>query len=467
MKKIFIILSICFYSLGFGQGVVGTWYGQLSIQGVKLSIVFHISKNGEEYQTSLDSPDQQAFGLKANATTFNAPEIWIDLKNLGASFSGKLKESTIDGTFTQYGNKYALSLSQDSSIMVKKKKSQEPLAPFPYRNIEVSIPNKKDKLTLAGTLSLPQNRGKYPALIFISGSGAQDRNEEILGHKPFLVLADYITKQGFAVLRFDDRGFGKSTGNFSTATSADFANDVRAAFAFLSKHAEIDANKIGLLGHSEGGLIAPMVASTNKRVAFVVLLAAPGLRGDQLLLIQQEDIARSQQVTEAEIEQAKTINSSIFSLLVNDYGKNDNTLKDKLVNYINQSIDADTSFQLPPKISKTQFVTMQVQQLLNPWMRYFICYDPVPALKKLKCPVLAINGEKDIQVAATKNLSAIETAVKSNGNQHVQIEQIPNLNHLFQTCQLCTIEEYGELDETFSPTALERISSWLLKTIKQ
>jgi hypothetical protein len=351
--------------------------------------------------------------------------------------------------------------------MVKKKKSQEPLAPFPYRNIEVSIPNKKDKLTLAGTLSLPQNRGKYPALIFISGSGAQDRNEEILGHKPFLVLADYITKQGFAVLRFDDRGFGKSTGNFSTATSADFANDVRAAFAFLSKHAEIDANKIGLLGHSEGGLIAPMVASTNKRVAFVVLLAAPGLRGDQLLLIQQEDIARSQQVTEAEIEQAKTINSSIFSLLVNDYGKNDNTLKDKLVNYINQSIDADTSFQLPPKISKTQFVTMQVQQLLNPWMRYFICYDPVPALKKLKCPVLAINGEKDIQVAATKNLSAIETAVKSNGNQHVQIEQIPNLNHLFQTCQLCTIEEYGELDETFSPTALERISSWLLKTIKQ
>lgn len=277
-------------------------------------------------------------------------------------------------------------------------------------------------------------------------------------------MADHLTKNGIAVLRFDDRGTAESTGDFGTATSLDFATDVESAIMYLQTRKEINKNQIGLIGHSEGGIIAPMVAVKSKDISFIVLLAGTGIRGDQLLLLQQELIGKALGVSEEELQKTKSINKAAFDIVIKS--TNIKSLKTELTNYIEQTLKDNPESEKPAGMSDDDFIKLQVNQLTSPWMQYFIKYNPAIILEKVKCPVLAINGEKDLQVPAKVNLETIKKALEKGGNKKVTIKELPNLNHLFQECNTGSPSEYATIEQTFSPIALTEITNWIMKQVK-
>ena len=285
-----------------------------------------------------------------------------------------------------------------------------------------------------------------------------------MGHKPFLVLSDYLTKNGIAVLRFDDRGTAESTGDFASATSFDLATDVESAITYLKTRKEINKKKIGLIGHSEGGIIAPLVATKSKDVDFIVLLAGTGIRGDQLLLLQQELVGRASGISDTDLQKTKVINRGAFDIVI----KSDNadSLEAELTNYIKQAIKDNPESPKPAGMSDEEFIKLNVTQLIGPWMCNFIKYDPAPTLEKVKCPVLAINGEKDLQVPPKVNLDAIKKALEKGGNKNLTTKELPNLNHLFQECETGSPNEYATIEQTFSPRALAEILNWVLTQVK-
>jgi uncharacterized protein len=458
MKKTVFVLMTILASYGvFGQEITGQWNGFLKVPGGQLALVFNISKSENGYTTTMDSPDQGAKGIPVTTTSFEKRILKLEIPSAHIVFEGELNQfSVFVGTFTQSGQSFPLILSKENLDKEVAKRPQEPLKPFSYYSEEVTFENKIDKNVLAGTLTLPQKEGKFPVVILITGSGPQDRNEEILGHKPFLILADYLTKKGIAVLRFDDRGVGKSTGEFKTATTFDFANDVRAGVDYLKTRKEIDKNKIGLIGHSEGGMIAPIVAADAKEIDFIVLLAGTGIRGDQLMLLQKEKIERQMGASENEIIKGQEMLKGAYAIIVAS-SVNDVTLKGK--------VRSALKLKLGTTMNENQISTLTAQ-LTSPWMISFLKLDPTLALEKVKCPVLALNGEKDLQVPAEVNLDAIKKALTKGGNKNVTTKIIPNLNHLFQECETGSPSEYATIEQTFSPIALEEISSWILLQVK-
>lgn len=460
MKKLFYSLIVIMLSLfSNAQDITGQWYGMLKAPSGQLRLVFQIGKEGDLYHATMDSPDQNAFGFKATSVQFEMSELTIKLNELMIEYSGKLDNGTINGNFKQAGMSFPMNLSKD--VIGKKviNRPQEPVGPFPYLIEDVIFENTTDKIKLAGTLTVPSENGVFPAVVLISGSGPQNRDEEIFGHKPFWVIADHLTRNGIAVLRFDDRGVANSEGNFAEATSFDFARDVNSSIEFLKTRKEINKKQIGLIGHSEGGIIAPMVASESSDVAFIVLLAGTGIRGDDLLLLQQQLIGRVYGSSDEELKQAASINKELFGIISKI--QNTEELTKALTQSLNEHMKNIPQAQKPQGISDEDFVTMQVKQLVNPWMRFFLAYDPAPVLRKVSCPVLALNGEKDLQVPPRENLSTIEKALKEGGNDLVTVIQMPGLNHLFQECVTGSPAEYAEIEQTFSPLALAEISNWI------
>ena len=344
------------------------------------------------------------------------------------------------------------------------KRPQEPKGPYSYLNEEVKFQNTKANITLAGTLTLPSKAGKYPAVILITGSGAQNRDEEVLGHKPFLVIADHLTKKGIAVLRFDDRGVWQSTVNFKTATSLDFSTDVESAVAYLQTRKEIDKSRIGLIGHSEGGLIAPLVASGSDNIRFMVLLAAPAIDLGKLLLKQDELIARALGLSEREIQKMTSTNANAYRLVA--LSTDLKVLKNDLTKLAEKDILEIPPQLLPPKMKKQEFIAMQIDNLSSPWFQYVMKYNPGKTLEKVRCPVLALNGEKDLQVTPKENLSAIARALKNGGNSNITIKEFPDLNHFFQECETGSPLEYAKIEQTFSPKVLTEISGWILTQVR-
>jgi pimeloyl-ACP methyl ester carboxylesterase len=328
-----------------------------------------------------------------------------------------------------------------------RKRPQNPVKPYPYRDEDVTYRNEPAKIELAGTLTLPPGKGPFPAVLLITGSGQQDRDESILGHKPFLVLADHLTRKGIAVLRVDDRGAGKSGGTFATSTSADFATDVEAGLAYLNTRPEIDHRKTGLIGHSEGGMIAPMVAARNPSVAFIVMMAGTGVSGAEVLPAQVTAIVEASGKSHEEAVKDGANERQILTLI--EQGASIDAIEKRMQELSNHAPDEQTK--------------AQVKQLQSPWFRFFLKYDPAVDLRKVKCPVLALDGEKDRQVLPDQNLPAIRKALEAGGNRHFEIEKIPGLNHLFQTAKTGAPGEYAEIEETISPVALNRISTWILR----
>lgn len=460
MKKSMLFLFTTFLSLTtFAQDITGTWNGILKVQGTQLRLVFNISKTDTGFSSTMDSPDQKAMGIPITTTTFENNTLKLAIPMASISYEGVLgSDGNIVGTFRQGALNVPLNLSKGIVEKEKIVRPQDPIKPYPYYSEDVTFVNSKAGITLAGTLTLPSKEGNFPVVVLITGSGPQNRDEELLGHKPFLVLSDYLTKNGIAVLRYDDRGIAESKGNFKTATTADFADDAAAAVAYLQTRKEINPKKIGLMGHSEGGVIAPMVASSNKVVSFIVLLAGTGIPGDALLLLQKALIERAEGTPEVDIQKGQTANRGAFEIVKN--AKTTEQLKTNLTLYYQQMEDKKPTTD-DEKATNDQEIQSIVNQLSSPWMQYFIKYDPATALEKVKCPVLAINGAKDLQVPPTENLAAIKTALAKSNNKNVTTKVFPNLNHLFQECATGSPSEYADIQQTFSPTAMTAVLEWI------
>jgi len=484
MKKIYRVLFsilICFTLIIIGSaffivsaqeqvtsvsGIEGIWEGKLEVLGTELRIVFSISKNPDGALTAtMDSPDQGVTGILVEEVIFKDNTLRLEVKSAGGVFEGKVSEDflVIEGEWRQSGQAFPLTVKRvDKAVEVLR--PQEPKRPYPYIEKKVAYTNLKAGVKLGGTLTLPSDKGVFPAVLLISGSGLQDRNETVFGHRPFLVLADYLTRQGIAVLRVDDRGARESTGIFSQATSEDFASDVLAGIEYLKTRKEINPKQIGLIGYREGGLIAPVVAVKSADVAFIVLMAGTGLTGEEILYLQSDLISKAMGVNEQEIAKDRQFNEKIFSLIKeeedNEIAKE--RLRQTIIAFLAELSDEEKDWISDPE----EFLNTQLQSLLSPWSRFFLTYDPKPILSKVKCPVFAINGEKDLQVSPKENLSAIEEALKEGGNQNYTIKELPGLNHLFQAAQTGLPSEYARIEETISPVALKIISDWILEQIR-
>lgn len=343
----------------------------------------------------------------------------------------------------------------------KKKRPQDPGSPYGYYTEDVTFRNDSANITLAGTLTLPSKEGVYPAVILISGSGPQDRNSEFAGHRPFLVLADHLTTNGIAVLRYDDRGYGQSTGSFDKGTSLDFSYDVESAVEYLKTRKEIRKNKIGLMGHSDGAMVAPMVAARSGDINFMVLLAGPGVPGPELLLTRQELLERKMGIPEMQISKSRRHSEQMIRIVVNS--KDTETAKLELIEFSKTNYDEIPAYAVPPGMSKDAFILKHIEMLSSAWFKLFLTYDPATTLRKVKCPVLALNGDKDVQVPSESNLRGIEQALMAGGNQNVTIKEMAGLNHAFQECVTGMPEEYGKIEQTFAPVALKQISDWVLQ----
>ncbi|MGB4837968.1 MAG: alpha/beta hydrolase [Saprospiraceae bacterium] len=460
MKTISILLLILFTSFSStAQDITGQWNGLLKVQGIQLRLVFNVSKSDNGFSSTMDSPDQGAKDIPVTKTTFENSKIKFEVANAMIEYNGELKGDEIIGTFKQGGQEFSMNLSRKAIEKKEIIRPQEPTKPYPYYSEDVTFQNSKANIYLSGTLTLPEKEGNFPVVILISGSGPQNRDEELLGHKPFLIISDYLTKNGIGVLRYDDRGVGASKGKFENATSADFATDVESAIAYLKTRKEVDKKKIGLIGHSEGGLIAPLVAIESKDVAFIVLLAGPGIQGDQILLLQMKLIGKASGANDKYLRKIEKTNRKAFDMV--NKSTSIEQLNIDLTDYLLQDLKENPSDEKPKGMSNEDFIKLQVQQIASPWMQYFIQYDPAPTLEKVTCPVLALNGEKDLQVPPKENLEAIHKALTKGGNKNVTTNELANLNHLFQECQTGAPAEYATIEQTFSPTTLTLILNWI------
>jgi uncharacterized protein len=462
-KTIIIILTILITQSLNAQDITGNWNGMLKVQGMELRLVFNISKEAENYSATMDSPDQGAFGIPMTSAEFNNPDIKLTHAAAMIVYTGKLEDGKIIGTFTQAGQSFPMDLNRETIEKAEIVKPQDPSKPYPYISEDVFIKNTKDSVTLAGTITIPGKAGKYPAIILVSGSGPQNRNEDVFGHKPFLILSDFLTRNGIAVLRYDDRGTAASTGNYAIATTVDFASDALSAVNYLKSRTEIDSQKIGVIGHSEGGIIAPMIAAASNDISFIVLMAGTGVRGNELLLMQQEAIGRVSGLTEDELKLMHDANSKQFDIIVNT--PETDSIRPQLVAYLKQYFIDYPEAQRPEGLTDDQYIEMSIAQLSTPWMINFMRYDPTIDLAKVKCPVLAINGSKDLQVPPKVNLESIEKAVKSGGNNDVTVKELPGLNHLFQECETGSPMEYTQIQQTISPTAMDEMLKWIKSKI--
>jgi pimeloyl-ACP methyl ester carboxylesterase len=429
----------------------GAWMGTLDAGTAKLRIVFHITNTADGLTATMDSLDQDMKGLPVTKVTRDGSSLKLELKQLPGVFEGTIDKDrqSVSGTWSQSGNSLPLQLKRvKDSAELERPRPQDPAKPYPYREEDVSFENSTAGIKLAGTLTIPPGKGPFPAVLLVAGSGAHYRDEALMGHRPFLVLSDYLTRRGIAVLRYDKRGVGESGGTYATATTADFADDAEAGLAYLEKRSEIDPHKIGLIGHSEGGMIAPLLAARNSSVAFIVMMAGPGIPGDELLVEQTLLIAEANGQTHETAEKAAGEERIILSLVKDE---TDSAVLEKRLRE-----------QLTGQVPEAQ-IGAAIKSTSSPWFRYFISYDPAATLRKVKCPVLAVIGSKDLQVPPEQNIPAIRKALQDAGNQKFEVDELPGLNHLFQTAKTGSPAEYAQIEETISPVALEKIAAWVAK----
>lgn len=438
------------------------WVGELKLGPMLAVMQFRIMDlPGGGTQAYFDSISENRRDMQASWSLENGV-LAFDVASVGARYRGQLdvESGRATGHFEQGGRKLPLILERQAAEYRNANRwelrPQRPVGPFPYNAEEVRFPSTAQGVRLAGTLTVPAREGPHRAVILISGSGPQDRDESFMEHKPFLVLADYLSRRGIAVLRYDDRGTAKFTGNFGAATSADFAVDVSAAMDFLQQHASIDPDWVGLLGHSEGGLIAPMVASMRKDVAFMVLLAAPGISGQEISLSQSAAMSRAAGGSEQEIQFSNDLQEQLFATVRAAAPGED--LRSRLEATLTEQL-ADLPEAL--RVQARGAIENSFSTLTSPWFRFFVAYDTSEALRRVTCPVLALNGDKDIQVLADLNCPAIEAALLEAGNQDFEVLRLPGLNHLFQACETGRMSEYASIPETINPLVLEGIGGWL------
>jgi len=433
--------------------VEGLWQGALETHGMRLRLQLHVSHDSEkELIAALDSLDQSVSGLPAVNVTEKESTFHFEIPAVAGKFDGTLNSAKngISGTWSQTGDAEKVEFKR-SDQPLELRRPQTPVKPYPYREEEVSFSNSAAGVTLYGTLTLPKGPGPYAAALLIAGSGPHDRDESLANHKPFLVLSDYLTRKGIAVLRYDKRGIGKSTGSADKATTLDLAADSQAAVGYLKSRKDIYPAKIGLIGHSEGAMIAPYLASQSSDIPWVVLLAAPVTKGEDTLLNQSELITRAAGLSEAQIVASLSFDREAYKLVREE--KDPAALTDKLKLLVKES---GLDIALPPAALEPQ-----LRMMTSSWFRFFLDYDPSPSLRNTHCPVLALYGQKDLQVPAKVNLPLLQKAFEAAGNTQADIRQVADLNHLFQHAFSGSPAEYAAIEETISPEVLQIIGDWL------
>jgi pimeloyl-ACP methyl ester carboxylesterase len=433
----------------------GVWQGAIEGNGMRLRLQLHVTHDDQKHLlAALDSPDQGVSGLPAVKVSQKDSVFHFEIPVVKGSYTGTLNpaRTAMAGTWTQSSVEQKLEFQRSDQLLAQLR-PQNPAKPYPYKEEEVTFPNDRAHISLSGTLTLPQGPGPFPVAVLLSDNGPRDRDETIEGHRPFLVLSDHLTRKGIATLRFDKRGGGKSTGNYAEATIEDFAGDAQAAVTYLKTRKDLDPKRIGLIGHSEGGLIAPIVASHSTDIAWLVLLAAPALKGEDILLLQSELIMKVAGIDEEQISRTLDFNRQTYALARQE--KDPAAFETKLNDLVQSS---GMGALVPPATLRAQVLTMA-----SPWFRYLLDYDPLPALQKTLCPVLALNGQKDLQVPPKENLSIIQKALQDAGNKDSQTSEMPGLNHLFQHCPTGSPSEYAAIEETMAPEALDAVSAWVLK----
>lgn len=463
-------------SLGLGvssvpadEGLQGDWQGAISIMGQELPIVAHFTGEGPALAVALDIPAQGAKGLAMQNVSYQHPKVHFEIPGAAvAVFEGTVEGDRMAGDFLQSGLKGSFALQKQSAGQAAA--VSEPVAvaeaePVPYTEEEVEFTN--GEIRLAGTLTLPEGNGPHPAVVLITGSGPQNRDEELFGFKPFRVIADHLARAGIAVLRYDDRGVGGSTGDTNTATSADFATDVLAAVHLLKQRNDIDSGKVGVIGHSEGGIVGPMVAESGE-LAFVVMLAGPSMSGTEILYDQAAKILQANGASEEELRQQKAMQEQLFAAIRSGQGWDE--VKAELARQVREAADKMPPDQRAAIADLDQYANTQAEAQLSrsqtPWFRFFIDYDPVPALEALKVPTLAVFGELDLQVPPDSNLPGMEQAFIKGGQGKYKIVTLKSANHLFQKAATGSPAEYATLDKAFVPELLPLITDWIKSVLE-
>ena len=460
--KLFVLFGICSAVL-FGQSFSGNWYGTLDVMGQKLPLVLHLTDSAGIWKGTLDSPKQKANDIQMSTVSVNGNKLRFTINKLQASYEGELNDSmVIRGNFKQGMINAELRFNQQEIPQLETKKLQDPKEPIPYLQDEVTIYNPTGDFNLRGTMTHPEQDKliKNPCVVLITGSGPQDRNEEILGHRPLLVLADRLTLSGYGVLRMDDRGTGKSEGVFNGATSVDFATDIEAAIAFVKTLPYIDTQRIILMGHSEGGMIANMVAAKHPEVYGVISLAGPGVLGSTLLTEQQLLIAKSIGATENELNELKSFSLEFYPLLTLD---SIDQVRKNATDFLKQFIKKGKNKELrkSSKEEQEEWIKLNLDAYVNPWMLYFLNYNPMFDLKKINCHYLALNGTTDLQVPAKMNMGAITSYCNPSAGKIKEIKTLDGLNHMFQPSATGSPIEYGSNEITFDNTAIQEILNFL------
>jgi uncharacterized protein len=451
MKAIWISLALLLAAWGMeatAQSTApdpsGDWRGTVSLGAVRLRAALHLGDT-----STFDSPDQGVRGIPARMTV-EGRTITVDIEGIGV-FEGTLSAdgNVLEGALKQ--GTAAVPIRFERGVFAAVNRPQTPVPPFPYRSEEVSYDNpRQPDVRLAGTLTLPSRGGPFPAVLLISGSGSQDRDATMFDHKPFLVLADALTRRGIAVLRVDDRGVGGSVRGRQEPTTADFATDVEAGLAWLRARDDIDPSRVGLIGHSEGALIAAMVASRDQAVAFAVLWAGPGVSGAELLVEQARALSLASGASRESAEEVAELQRAILQAVAAEPD----------LERLRASLARITASRGAAPIGEDA-----ARALRSPWYRHFLTFDPAPALRNVRVPVLALLGGRDAQVPAHQNEPALRAALA--GNRGATVEVLPGLNHLFQTARTGAPDEYGTIEETISPSALARMMDWLVDQTAQ
>ncbi|HEV2912750.1 MAG TPA: alpha/beta fold hydrolase [Pyrinomonadaceae bacterium] len=445
------------------QSIAGNWLGVLDVGGTKLRLVLKIGfKEDNSLRATLDSPDQMAMNMRVDTIVLTGSTLRAELNDLGAVYEGQVnsERTEIAGQWKQGPSALPLTFKRFTELPALSR-PQEPQKPYPYAEEEVVYENTQDKVKLAATLTIPRGAGPHPAIVLVTGSGPEDRNETVFGHKPFLILADYLTRRGIAVLRADDRGVGGSSPGAATDTSESYALDALSGLQFLKTRKEINPKQIGLLGHSEGGMIVALASLRSTDVAYIVMLAGPGVPGDQLLYLQAALILKANGADEELVGYNRRLQELMIKILREE--KADAAAERRLRTELPKVIA-----EIPEGKRKALGITDaamegQFRMMMTPWFRYFLVYDPRAVLKQVRCPVLAIGGERDLQVPPKQNLPAINEALRAGGNKDYLTVELPGLNHLLQTSRTGSPAEYAQIEETMSPKALELIADWIIK----
>jgi len=437
------------------KALTGDWYGGLNVPGGVLHVQLTIrEENPGALSAVLVSIDQGGATFPVSTLSATSDSLHLSVPTLGGTFAGRIhgegKAAEIEGAWSQNGATLPLTFKRTGKP-AEPKRPQVPAKPYPYRDESVSYQNTAAGVKFAATLTLPNGPGPFPAVVLITGSGAEDRDETIFGHHPFLILSDYLTRQGIATLRADDRGVGGSTGDIASATTLDFAGDALAGVAYLKTRKEIDPKHIGLIGHSEGANVASIAATQSPDIAYIVMLAGMGVPGEQVLYLQGWRLMEAQGESKASVDQERAIQEGFFSAVKEESDKT------KLAKRL-----GDVAEKAGKKMSAAE-VDAIADQIGSPWFRYFLTFDPEPVLRKVHGPVLALYAEKDTQATPKENAAAVEAALKASGNPDYSVRVLPNLNHLFQTCQTGAVAEYSQIEETLAPAALEQIAEWIQK----